>query len=292
MDTAGETEALERHRSAQQRELFAARRAFARDPSDERAHARLEEAVARSAELDAALRGPELRLPAGPLLPQRSGRVASLPRPEFASDGAAHWLARARARLADAERSRARRGAYDLVTRNCVTELFREIELALAGVAPSRLARRPDATAPLAFVPFLAERAVRAHWQTGEHRTLLSYRRATVAAQSAAPGGWRAALRESNTLTSALYEPHAGDSIFVFFTDDAVLARPLLGALNLTTGLVGSIAGLFQLPFDGGLMVARGLRGSAASVPELFFGNVRKGTFPLALPADAPHEGG
>jgi hypothetical protein len=208
------------------------------------------------------------------------------------SGGVAHWLARARASADHAERDHARRSTYDLVTRNCVTELFREIELALAGEAQGGFAHRPDATAPLAFVPFLAERAVRTHWRTGEHRTLLSYRRAAVAEQTAAPGGWRALLRESNTLTSALYEPHPGDSIFLFFTDDAGLARPLLGAANLTAGLVGSVAGLFRLPFDGGITVSRGLRGSAASVPELFFGNVRKGTFPLAVPADAAPEGG
>jgi hypothetical protein len=291
--TAGAAEAVERLRAAQRQELFAARRALARDPRDERAHARLEEAVARSALLDAALRlGADPRLPAGPLLAQRHGRVSILPRPAFVSGGTERWLARASARVDDAERAHARQNTYDVVTRNCVTELFREIELALAGDTRSPFARRPDTAAPLAFVPFLAERAVRAQWRTGEHRTLLSYRRATVAAQMAAPGGWRALLRESNTLTSALYQPHEGDSIFLFFTDDAGLARPLLGAANLTAGLVASVAGLLRLPFDGGVTMARGLRGSAASVPELFFANVRKGTFPLAVPADARPEDG
>lgn len=47
-------------------------------------------------------------------------------------------------------------------------------------------------------------------------------------------------LRESNTLTSAMYRPNPDDSIFVFLTVDAVLARPLLGAVNLAVGLAAS----------------------------------------------------
>jgi len=86
-------------------------------------------------------------------------------------------------------------------------------------------------------------------------------------------------LRESNTLTSAVYRHNPDDSIFVFFTDDAVLARPLLGAVNLAVGLAASAVGLVTLPADGGKTLWAGLKGAVFSLPELFFQNIRKGSF-------------
>src|SRR5262249_18735334 len=86
-------------------------------------------------------------------------------------------------------------------------------------------------------------------------------------------------LRESNTLTSAMYRHNADDSIFIFFTDDAVLARPLLGALNLAVGLAASAVGLVTLPADGGKTLLAGLKGAGFSLPGPFFQTIRKGSF-------------
>jgi hypothetical protein len=86
-------------------------------------------------------------------------------------------------------------------------------------------------------------------------------------------------LRESNTLTSAIYRRNADDSIFVFFTDDAVVARPLFGAVNLVAGIAASAVGLVALPVDGGATLWAGLKGVLFSLPELFFQNIRKGSF-------------
>jgi hypothetical protein len=91
-------------------------------------------------------------------------------------------------------------------------------------------------------------------------------------------------LRESNVVTSTLYRPQPRDSIFLFFTDDVVPARPLFGAMNLVTGLAASAAGLAMLPADGGEMLWGGLRGALFSLPELIFQNIRKGTFDLPEP--------
>jgi len=86
------------------------------------------------------------------------------------------------------------------------------------------------------------------------------------------------ALRESNTLTSTVYESNRQDSFFLFFTD-ALPVRPLLGAANLAAGLGASAAGLALLPFDGGYALLSGVKGALFSLPELAFVNLRKGTF-------------
>ena len=98
-------------------------------------------------------------------------------------------------------------------------------------------------------------------------------------------------LREANVLTSSVYRGRDEDSAFLFFTDDAPLARPLLGAANLAVGVGASAAGLLAWPADGGNLLVRGLRGTMFSLPELAFVAIRKGSFayaPRAPLADAP----
>lgn len=95
-----------------------------------------------------------------------------------------------------------------------------------------------------------------------------------------------------------MYRRNAADSIFVFFTDDAVVARPLLGAVNLAVGLASSAVGLAMLPVDGGTTLWAGLKGAVCSLPELLFQSIRKGSFghigrdvptpPLIRHAEAP----
>jgi hypothetical protein len=108
---------------------------------------------------------------------------------------------------------------------------------------------------------------------------LPSFRRARAAQLRVQEDPAWVALRESNTLTSTLYTPGGGDSLFVFFTDDGAALRPLLGAFNLTAALVGAGVGLLRLPFDGGRTLDAALRGAFFSLPELAFQNIRKGTF-------------
>jgi hypothetical protein len=67
---------------------------------------------------------------------------------------------------------------------------------------------------------------------------------------------------------------------FLFFTDDTVAARPVLGALNLVAGIGVAAAGLAMLPVDRGDLLKSGLRGVLFSLPELAFFNIRKGSFP------------
>jgi hypothetical protein len=65
----------------------------------------------------------------------------------------------------------------------------------------------------------------------------------------------------------------------LFFTDDAIAARPLFGALSMATGLGATLAGVATLPFDRGKTLWAGLNGVVFSLPELVFFNIRKGSF-------------
>ncbi|MEM7409831.1 MAG: hypothetical protein AAF430_06335 [Myxococcota bacterium] len=257
-----------------------ARQALIDAPDDETRLGDLELAQSDYAELiDARTRHRPLRIPLRNGLPEASRFIAPTPRPRFARDEGARLLALARVRLEEAEASHDAQAAYDLVSRNCVTELFAHLDAALGDVVPSEAG--DGAGGAPGFVPVLSAQAVAERWGRGDSRTLLSHRR-TLVGES-----WWSALRESNTLTATRYESPLEDSLFLFFTDNAAPVRPLLGAANLATGVVGGALGLFTLPWDQGALFSRSVRGSVASVPELFFVNIRKGTYPLLPPSSA-----
>ena len=180
---------------------------------------------------------------------------------------------------------------YRLVTRNCVTEIFREIDRALAGrtdgadahgavreISRQRLGGHLEMTG-LRFIPAVSAAAAAEVYRGAETVEMPSYRRASLARRSRDESPLRLFLRESNTLTSTLYAGHPADSYFLFFTDDAVAARPLFGAANVLTGLGATLTGVVTLPFDRGQILWAGLKGIAFSLPELFFINLRKGSF-------------
>lgn len=266
--------------------------------------AALESAANRLAELrDALDRGADLRVHAGPLLPSRAALVRPAPAGTDLRDALRAAAAREEAH-ADAVR---RLHGYDLVSRNCVSEIFRTIDASLArevraesaasvsGGSLRRLVRAESVArlgghvttdGSLAFIPFLSARAVNATYAVTERARVLSRRRWQVARMRERENAVRVALRESNTLTSTVYRRNPDDSLFLFFTDDAALPRPALGALNLLAGLAGSALGLVTLPRDGGATLGAGLRGAFFSLPELAFFNVRKGSFPYVAPAD------
>ena len=91
-------------------------------------------------------------------------------------------------------------------------------------------------------------------------------------------------LREASPLTSRTYRFHAADSPFLFFTTEGVAMRPLAGAANLATAGLAGVAGLVAWPMDRGRLLQSAARGVVMSVPELFFFNVRKGSYPRTPP--------
>jgi hypothetical protein len=180
---------------------------------------------------------------------------------------------------------------YQLVTRNCVTEIFREIDRALTGSAEGDRASREESRqrlgghlemSGLRFIPAVAAAAAAETYTTAQTIEIRSYRRASLDRLSRDESALRVFLRESNTLTSTLYDRHPADSYFLFFTDEAVAPRPLFGAANVLTGLGAAVAGVVALPFDRGKILWAGLKGIAFSLPELFFVNIRKGSFDYA----------
>ena len=189
---------------------------------------------------------------------------------------------------------------YRLVTRNCVTEIFRTIDAALARdlvardptLRGDRLAARVRAASVeqlggyvepvgrLNFIPAVSSANVRDGYAVSATVELPSYRKAEVDRMYAREHPLVVFARESNTLTSTLYAAPADDSAFLLFTDDAVAARPLFGAINVVAGLGVAAAGVATAPVDGGARLIAGLRGALFSLPELVFFNIRKGSFP------------
>src|SRR5262249_44923382 len=175
-----------------------------------------------------------------------------------------------------------RRWGYNLVTRNCVSEIFSEIDAAFPGGAEesrARLGGRIEMDGSLNFIPAVSAASVVSAYPVTERLELPSYRTWRKEQMYEHENPVAVFLRESNPLASAMYRHNADASMFVFFTGDAVIARPLLGAINLAVGLAASAVGLVTWPADGGTTLWAGLKGAVFSLPELFFQNIRKGSF-------------
>lgn len=173
--------------------------------------------------------------------------------------------------------------AYELLSRNCVTELFKGIERAMGAEAGRVLGNLRNPA--LRTVPFVAFDSLSRQDPVTKTRLLPSLRQQQLAKQYAEEFAPWVFFRESNLLTAELYHYNPDDAAFLFFTDDSLLPRPLFGAFNLLTGLGQSLWGLVQMPADGGDTLHKGMRGLLMSLPELAFINIRKGSYKFVLPA-------
>ncbi len=238
----------------------------------------------------------DVRVQSGPLLPSRAAQ-SDLIMPDRSATELQQDLATALVRERAAERELQQRYAYNLITRNCVSEIFRGLNSALAeaddaadagddrlqiarlhAAVRARLGGYVEPGAALTFIPFVSTRAVRHTYNVTATQELPSYRSQRLDAMYRSENPLVVLLRESNTLTSTVYGPNPRDSFFVFFTD-AVPTRPLLGAVNVVAALGAGAVGLAALPFDGGRALVAGVKGVLFSLPELAFINLRKGTF-------------
>ena len=235
-----------------------------------------------------------MRLAPGRRVPSRDAVLVEPIVPAITAEALARHASRAR-ELADAYETELRRlYPYNVVTQNCVTEIFRTIDAALARTlanpdaaairreSTARLGGQVDVEHTLTFIPAASALAVRDAYAVAETVEVPSYRLAALAGMYRHDNPARVYLRESNTLTSTLYHRNPADSAFLFFTDDVVALRPLLGAANLVAGLGVSAAGVFALPVDGGDLLRAGLKGVLFSLPELSFFNIRKGSLPFS----------
>ncbi len=241
------------------------------DTFEEGEFADLEDAGNRSAEIRRALDdGRDLRVPHHLFLPARSDLRPLVLAPS--STALAARLVTAREREEAYGRVLRRLYGYHIVTRNCVSEILGELDVALFG-------ERVDMDGSLSFVPALSASIVKERYGVSDVFRILSHRRAGLARLYEEENSLRVFLRESNTITSTLYWRNSRDSTFVFFTDDVVVTRPVFGAANLVAGVAASAVGLVTAPFDRGKLLRASLRGAFFSLPELFFQNIRKGSF-------------
>jgi hypothetical protein len=185
--------------------------------------------------------------------------------------------------------------AYRLLTQNCVTELLSLLEPPIAGQA-SPGASTSSAAPPYAlpsiltgrFIPSVAGQFIENTLASGPRHSLPSGRRKRLQEPESA-GTWHA-LREATTLTSKTYQPHEGDSSFLFFADGPIWLRPAIGLANLGYGLGAIGVGIMTIPFDHGERVRRGLEGMVMSVPELFLFQIRRGTYLETDPREAVYD--
>jgi hypothetical protein len=183
---------------------------------------------------------------------------------------------------------------YNLITRNCVTELFSTIDLALS--APYRSEVKPAdlhaftvkesekrlggyVETAYNFIPFISYQSVLSRYRVIQSLDLDSYRGLELARLKNRQNSLITAFRESNVLSSRLYKYNSEDALFVFFTDEPVLLRPLFGLINTAAGIGQGVYGLFSWPFDSGQNLQSGATGILMSLPELFFFNMRKGSY-------------
>jgi hypothetical protein len=271
--------------------------AAAESPFPEIRYARLEAATNRWVEVARALdEGRPLRVHRGVLLPSRSGPLPAAWIPRYEPARLAHGREAAEREEAEALAGLLRDYAYNVVVRNCVSEIFREVDRALAQAADSdeparireesvqRLGGHVEIAGSLVFIPRVSSLIVDETYAVSGQERVPSYRGRRLAEMRRDENPVWVFLRESNVVTSTLYRAQPRDSIFLLFTDDVGPARPLFGAVNLVTGLAASAAGLAMLPVDGGEMLWAGLRGALFSLPELIFQNIRKGTFDVPDP--------
>ena len=238
----------------------------------------LENMGSRYAELEAAAKKPyRMRIYPENVIPEKTGYIPLAARPskhwtEQAMTGSKKALKRLETKLGNSM-------GYNLFTNNCVTAIFSNISEALSSgqtgkqIDPELLKNFKK----ISFVPWRMFQQVTAHSQNIKYYP--SWRQRKLASMYTDNNPVNVFLKECNTLTALTYKHGRQDSAFLFFTDNLALARPLFGAINLAWGLGRSAAGFFLIPFDSGTTIKSGALGALFSVPELFFLNIRKGSY-------------
>jgi len=179
---------------------------------------------------------------------------------------------------------------YDLVRRNCATELRAVMDEVLDPVSAARPRSAGEALArgvatEFAFFPYASQQEVERTYLVASRRQIASYRtrRLDELSRDEAPLG--VAIRESNTLTSTVYRRSRDDWHFLFFNDVPLLFRPLVGAVNLLVCLGAGLVGLVALPVDRGETLACGTRGCALERPRAIRCRRAQGLVRLDRPA-------
>jgi hypothetical protein len=279
--------------------LFAAANSRLADPAplDERGYAEIEQSITALLQVHGLSdRGQAGKLPAltnTPSLPATADLV-SLP---LASEALESYRNAVDERLESYREQLASVYGYNLISRNCVTEIFRLInetlnrQIASASQNPTRLAEESRRLlggyiddGGLNMIPFAAFDRVGSQYRLHSSYRLASYRETQLSKLYSGAPEWLVDLQESNLLSATIYDWNGDDAAFLFFTQDAVWPRPLQGGMNLAVATGQAAYGLLSWPWDAGHQLQKSLKGVAVSIPELLFFNIRKGSFPRLLP--------
>lgn len=289
--------------AGEMREVFLRKRKefFTADGFREAGYAALERSGNLLLDIDQAMAtGSRLRAIPETRFPSREARL-SVPLPGQSDEATlVRELAAAQAAEHDYAVALERLYSYNLFRRNCVTEIFAVINRAMARHPPGhgrmevspanatdelvrkesekRLGGYINPSHGLAFIPFVSAGTVESSYAVVASRDRPSYRAARLAEMNGREAPLKVFLRESNTVTSTVYRPGPDDSAFLFFTDNAVLLRPLFGTFNLLAGLGEGLLGIVTMPVGGPGRLLSGTRGVLFSLPELVFVNLRKGS--------------
>jgi len=163
---------------------------------------------------------------------------------------------------------------YDLIQRNCVTEIYKTLQSTRIKY-PSELRHLTEKH----FTNFIPSSAFMNIIKYYPESSLLSYRQIQLQEMYQHENNVLVYLRESNTISALNYQFNEIDSPFLFFTDDMIFPRPLFGIINLITASSMSIYGSLHFPFDSGKTFRKSIMGMLMSLPELFFFNIRKGSY-------------
>ncbi len=183
---------------------------------------------------------------------------------------------------------------YNLLSRNCVTEIFRLINQTISDMSTTAEESRSQASQRLLggyvdedglnMIPFVAYDQIGSAYRLSTSFQRQPYRERQRQLRYRQMPQWQVDLQESNTLSSRIYKWNGDDAAFLFFTQDQLWPRPLQGGLNLAIAGSQGLYGLFSWPWDDGDNLRKGLKGIIVSLPELLFFNIRKGSFPGLLP--------
>ncbi len=250
------------------------------------AYALLESSLGRLFELEnALLTGSPVRVEPGMLLPAHKGSVF-LDVPYLRRD-LSILISENQILQQELQQQVNEQYAYRLFLQNCATELLRSLNATFKNdiVGEKALGGWLEADEGLVFIPHQFYKLIAERFPVLEKEELPARRLRQLNTLSARNNNDNAGshfafwLRESNTISSTLYKHRDEDTHFLFFTDSTVLLRPVFGAGNFLWGALNAAGGVFNLPVDDGERFHQGLRGMFYSLPELFFGNIRKGTY-------------
>ncbi len=254
------------------------------------AYAILESSMGRWYEIvDVARHENVARVEPGILLPTRKGSV-SITEPLLSRDKLSVLIDGNQVKVSQLQQRIDEQYAYDLMMRNCATELLRGLNSAFVDKATGQRELggwlAPDDG--LVFIPRQFYRKITARYPIQEEEFFPSRRLRQMDEFYRQDDNLSVWLRESNTLSSTVYTPRTEDTPFLFFTDNTLLLRPVQGLANLLWGAANSVGGVFTLPVDGGERLHQGMRGMFYSLPELVFSNIRKGTYGFAETTAGP----